>query len=843
MHKRNKLCHFILFMLLCFGLQAQEQIFPFQNWQFSKVGDTAWSSAIVPGTVHNDLYANKLIPDPFFGLNEYKLQWIEKEDWQYRCVFDVPSDIMNKKHLNIVFEGLDTYARVFLNDSLILIANNMFREWDAEIKPFLKEKNNRLLILFESAVNKGTQDSLNLSYKLPGGIRVFTRKAQYQYGWDWSPRFVTCGIWKPLHIEAWDDLKFENVQYVQDTVTKEKALLHAVISTFSDKEQECRIVIRNVGDNTFIAGSDFTLFPGKNSSVLYFQVDTPKLWWTNLLGEPYLYNFELSIYKGSSKIYSDSTKIGIRTLELVQQPDSAGKSFYFKLNGIPVFMKGANFVPADNFIPRITKEKYCELVNAARRSNMNMLRVWGGGIYEDDYFYDLCDENGILVWQDFMFACAMYPGDSAFIENVNEEAKGQITRLRNHPCIALWCGNNEISEGWYNWGWQKQYNYSQKDSLEIWTNYQNLFENILKNNVSFYDYGRPYWTSSPEYGWGRKESLLEGDSHYWGVWWGMEPFDMYEKKVGRFMSEYGFQSYPADETMRTYLDFKISDTTENPNPFWHNKHPLGFQIIDSYLLRDYYDTTNWRKAVKQYTYLSQLAQAYGIKEAIEAHRRAMPYCMGSLYWQFDDCWPGVSWSGTDYYGRKKALYWFVNKAFAPLLISVTERKDTMEVFIISELQDTIMAKLNLKLCDFYGKDLWKTDTNIVIQSNKSECFFRIAKKDLIKDSTMLNKTVFVATINNNPKSRALYYFKSPKALKLPRAKIKTSINNTSRKEEITLQSKTLAKNVFLLSDDSETSFSDNFFDLLPGESKTVYIYLSDQEKKLNKYKLKIFSYR
>jgi len=842
MKKRNLL--FIFFLLVTFRSFAQEKIDPFQHWQFRNTTDSSWIPATVPGTVHADLFNNNKIPDPFFGLNEYNLQWIEKADWEYKCTFDVPYETFNKTHINIVFEGLDTYAKVYLNGSLILTADNMFREWQTDCKPLLKKKDNLLRVVFQSAVKIGMQDSSKSKYILPGGIRVYTRIAQYQYGWDWSPRYVTCGIWKPVYLEAWNDIKIQSVGYYQDTVTSTKANLHLIAFATSDKFQECKIILRDQLNGKILKEETIALAQGLNRIPLKFIINNPQLWWTNGLGNPNLYHFEFDINKGGKKICSDSCKVGIRTIELLQRPDSVGKSFYFKLNGVPVFMKGANYIPADNFIPRVSKNDYEKLINTAVDCNMNMLRVWGGGIYEDDNFYDLCDEKGILVWQDFMFACGMYPADTAFLNNVKNEATYQVNRLTNHPCIALWCGNNEISEGWYNWDWQKQYGYSANDSAKIWNNYTLLFDTLIKNVVNTFDAKTPYWPSSPKYGWGRKESLLEGDSHYWGVWWGMEPFSMYENKIGRFMSEYGFQAYPADETMKTYLDFKTSSAGDNMNPFWHNKHPQGFQTIDNYLLRDYYNATDHKNAVKHYTYLSQLLQANGITTAIEAHRRARPYCMGTLYWQFNDCWPGVSWSGMDYYGRWKALQYFVKKAYSDILVTVTEKNKTLETFVVSDVQKTTKAKLCIFLSDFNGKKIWQKDTLITIQPLSSSCCFTIPVASIIKDTSANNKLFFAARlyIADSLASQAVHYFVPYKLLKLPKANIKRSLKISDNKIELSLSSKTLAKNVYVSLDDKYLKLSDNYFDILPGDEVKIHSEESISSKiKVRKIKLETFN--
>ncbi len=360
---------------------------PFKaSWQFHKPGETKWYKAEVPGTIHTDLLANKLIPDPFYRDNEKKVQWVEKADWEYKTSFAPDPQLLSKKNITLVFDGLDTYAKVYLNDQLILQADNMFRQWKADVKNLLKKQGNELRILFSSAARH--DDSLAAISAIPlsgENNRMYSRKAQYQYGWEWGPRLVTCGIWKPIHWEAWDEKKEE-------------------------KENEGRT-------------------------------------WD---------------------------------VKLITKPDSIGQSFYFTVNGHPTFMKGANWIPCESFSPRAGKlDLYRKLLKEAKEAHINMLRVWGGGIYEDDEFYDLCDQYGIMIWQDFMFAGAMYPGDEHFLKNVEEEIRYQVQRLRHHPCIVLWCGNNEIDEAWHNWGWQREYHYSPQDSTKLWSDYQKLFHELI----------------------------------------------------------------------------------------------------------------------------------------------------------------------------------------------------------------------------------------------------------------------------------------------------------------------------------------------------------------------------
>jgi len=540
---KTRILFFIVLLLISNCLFAQVTKVKFDKWSFKNVKDTKYLPATVPGTVHTDLLANGIIEDPFYRDNEKKVQWIEKEDWIYRTEFTV-ENLEEKRDL--VFEGLDTYANVFINGKKVLYAENMFRGYRVkDINKYLNKGNNVLEIIFRSPI--AIEDSLAKAFykntglkKLPETGRIFTRKAAYHYGWDWSPRLVTCGIWRNVYLEVYENNKINNVcinQAFNDDYTK--AFLYFNIDLITETKYKYEISIVNKSDNTVQS------FPySKSVSVI---IENPKLWWSNGLGKPYLYDFVVVLKKDSIALDTRSITTGIRKIELIQENDSEGKSFYFKLNGVPVFMKGANYIPADNFLPRVTKEKYRALIKTAKETNMNMLRVWGGGVYEDDEFYNQCDENGILVWQDFMFACAMYPFSDNFIDNVKEEAVYNIKRLRNHPSIALWCGNNEIYEGWINWGWNKDFRQAQRELIE--NGYNKLFKELLPSLVYEYTPEIKYVHTSPEIGWGHKESMTQGDSHYWGVWWGLEKFDTLEKKVPRFMSEYGFQGFPDTSTI------------------------------------------------------------------------------------------------------------------------------------------------------------------------------------------------------------------------------------------------------------------------------------------------------
>ncbi len=581
---KNKTFFYIFILLLLRVSSANAQIVSHQlnnGWQFHQQGKTKSYAAKVPGEVHVDLLNNKLIPDPFYGDNEKKVQWIEKENWEYQLDFKVASVLLDKKNVDLVFDGLDTYAHVFLNDKLILRADNMFRQWKINVKYKLKTKDNILKIRFYSAQNKvDSMAKADFPFVIPDNPRAYARKAQFHFGWDWGPKLTTAGIWKEVRLEA----------YNTKPVEKE-------------------------------------FIPPVNA-------------------------------------------------QLIQEADDKGKSFYFKIDGKPVYMKGANYIPADAFVTRTTKSDYRKILTMAKDANMNMIRVWGGGIYENDEFYDLCDSLGLHVWQDFMFAGAMVPGDKDFFYNVKEEVKYQVKRLRDHKSIVLWCGNNEVDEAWSRWGWQSQFKINANDSTKLWNDYKRLFQDSIPKWLNEVDPSRPYISSSPKLGWGVKESITEGDSHYWGVWWGGEDFEVFEKKTSRFVSEYGMQAMPNYESILKFTApedrFLFSDIIKS-----HQKAGNGFQKIDGYLKSYMIDSTRINKlSVEDYTFLTQCVQYYGFKNMILIHRSKQPYNMGTLLWQLNDCWPVASWSITDYFNRTpKAAWYAVKEAYRD---NVLPERDTIK---------------------------------------------------------------------------------------------------------------------------------------------------------------------
>jgi len=792
------------------------------KWEFRKAGTKSWSNASVPGCVQLDLLKDQLIKDPYYRSNEDSVQWVANNDWEYRKIFYLDASSFANRHIELVLEGLDTYADVYLNDSLIVVANNMFRVWKYEnAKSKLRIGKNELLIRFPSVIRRNRELYDKLRQKLPGDEKVVCRKAAYNFGWDWGPKFVTSGIWKPVYLNMYNRVNLKEARFIQKRITASVAYMSAVFTVGSDLSETGRIRIAN--DTLELASQVFSFKKGLNVIRLDFEIKNPELWWPNGMGTPYLYPLRYQVYFGNEIAGQGLQKTGLRTIELMQQKDKPGSAFYFRVNNIPVFIKGANYIPQDNFPSRVSDSIYRALLTDVKGRNMNMLRVWGGGIYEKDVFYDICDELGIMVWQDFMFACAMYPGNQEFLENVNAESTDNIIRLRRHPCLALWCGNNEIDEGWKNWGWIRQYNYSPADSAGVYHAYEDIFNRILPDNVMKLDTLRSYVPTSPLFGWGNQNSKLSGDMHYWGVWWGKEPFTKYSEVIGRFASEYGFQAFPDPGSFTKFTlpgDLKLGSAVMKV----HQKHPIGYEIIDEYMLREFKRPRDF----KSYAYVSQVLQAEGIKTAIEAHRRAMPYCMGTMFWQYNDCWPVVSWSARDYYGAPKALHYYLHREYDDVLVSPIMEHGRLQVYIVSDWQMASEGRLDVQIKGFDGKILRDTTYKITVPSFSSNCFFDIDSASLLKDMD-LRKIVltagFTSADEHHKKYGSVLYFVPCKDLALEKPDITKEIREIPGGFKIIFKTDKLAKSVWFKAN-IKGKFSDNFVDIIPGTPLEIFFSTS-----------------
>jgi len=834
----DRLFTFLFLLLLSVQIQAQPaaRYNLSGHWQFSQSGMNEWLPAIVPGTVHTDLMANGKIKDPFIGMEEQAVQWIDKVDWSYQTVFNADPAWLANSHTMLVFEGLDTYATVWLNGIKIIDADNMFLTWKADIKRLLQEKNNELVVTFRSPIQEGLKKQSEYGIRMPANndqsvtgqigdnvVSVFTRKAGYHFGWDWGPRLVPSGIWRPVYIESWNDFQFSDVFITTTELTGKSANLLADISVTADRPVHGRLVIQS-GDQTWLT-MPVDLEKGTNSFKQKFTVQKPRLWWPSGYGEQFLYPVTCSISDGSTSLAVYSLKTGIRTINLIQDIDADmnGQSFYFNVNGVPVFAKGANYIPNDVFLPRVTDDVYRTIIGSATFANMNMLRVWGGGIYENDLFYDLCDQAGILIWQDFMFACSMYPGNDGFLASVKEEARQNIVRLRNHPCIALWCGNNEIETAWgqyrenMGWGWKQRYNPAQRNIL--WAAYDTIFQGILPAEVKRLDPTISYWASSPSAGLGRlsTDETRSGDNHYWGVWHRQHPFSEYNHYISRFMSEYGFQSFPELDAVKKYTqpaDWNI----ESPVMSSHQRSGIGNLRIREYMAADYIVP----KDFGDFLYVSHILQAEGIKTAIEAHRKNKPYCMGTLYWQLNDCWPVASWSSTDYYRNFKALHYYAKKAFEPVVVIASAKNDSVEFRVVSDRNAKIKSTLQIRVCTLDGKPVSVHKFNASIEPSGNKMIAMLPVNTLLQGHRA-DEIVMVATLveNDVQLNRNLFYLAKPKALQLHKAHINLATSDGGSDWIIQISADQLVKNLMVTFNGRAGIFSDNYFDVLPGETTTI----------------------
>jgi beta-mannosidase len=813
------------------------------GWKFRAISDTKhagvtdWHPARVPGVVQTDLLRNKLIPDPFYRDNEKSLQWIGLEDWEYQTEFDVSTATLQRNHVDIIFSGLDTYADVFLNHKQILTADNMFRRWRVDAKQSLHAGRNSMRIVFHSAVTSMIPKVRALPYRLPtvGQVQLvaeegvatdpYTRKAPYNYGWDWGPRYVTAGIWQSVNLQAWDDSRIDDFHIAQPKVSKQEAQLEAEFDIIATQGGAAVVDVQYRdanGKTQQAAKQSVQLAPGMNHISLPFKIANPNLWYPNGYGAQSLYTFSANLSLGKNVEDHAERRTGLRSLELRRETDQWGKSFTFVVNGIPIFAKGANVIPFDSFPDRVTPEIHRRIMTAARDVHMNMVRHWGGGYYESDDFYDICDELGIMVWQDFMFGGAMVPGDPAFQENVRQEVTEQVKRLRDHPSISIWNGNNEVEAGWMFWGDRLSF----KEAItppqreRVWQDYLILFHDVIKSVVARDGNGIPYWPSSPS-------ANLEappggernGDMHYWSVWHALEPIEQYTHQFPRFMSEYGFQSFPELKTVKQFAEPNDLDIL-SPVMQNHQKNVGGNERIRVYMLREYKEP----KDFASFLYVSQVLQAEAIKVGAEHNRRQRPRTMGTLYWQLNDCWPVASWASIDYYGRWKALQYYTRRFYNDLLVSPFEEEGKVNAYVVSDKVANTSARLRVRVLDFNGKSIFEKTQPVEVSALSSSVYASFTREELLKGTDAQHAFgVFDLIVGDKVESRNVYLFDRTRNLALPNPTISSDLSPGAEGYTLKLTSTVLARNVFVSFGDVDADVSDNYFDLLPNETVTLHV--------------------
>ncbi len=794
----------------------------------------------LPGNIHLDLLSHNIIPDPFLFDNERKVQWVSDRDWSYSRDFELSKDdplLSAETYLDMT--EVDTLATLFINGKELASFNNFHRRWKVDVGEHLVAGQNTIKLDFASPVNfvkeKAAKQHLPewcgpLEIKGRGHLR----KAACNFGWDWGPVVTTSGVLGHIKLRKDHGPEIADYYLKQDHADEDLVVLsiEGVCKELPDGfAVSCRFLDPDgttVFDHQITSTSENqepqTTNHKPNENSFSVSIPSPRLWWCKGLGDPDLYELRLSILDSKGKTVDEKNqKVGIRKIRLVTEKDTWGESFHFEINDVPIFAKGANWIPGDAIFNRMTELDYASLLNSSVDANMNMIRIWGGGYYEKEIFYDLCDELGLLVWQDFMYGCSAYPcNDPDFLENAKIEAEEQIVRLRNRTCLALWCGNNELEQGLVGKGWTKEH--------MSWEDYDKLYNGILANATAALDPETNYWPASPHTPHGQRDDFNNptmGDAHLWDVWHGKQPFEWYRTADHRFCAEFGFQSFPEPKVVNAFT--KPEDREINsPVMELHQRSPVGNSLIMKYMKDWFRDPKDFDQAL----WLSQLLQALAIKYAVEHWRRNRPRSMGTLYWQLNDCWPVASWSSIDYHHNWKALHFAAKKFYAPILISVVEdpRALTMDIHISNDSRDSFEGRFHWSLETCSGELLSEGKEVVLIRELSSSPVTLIDLTESV--SGMEKDVIFFVTledIEGQIISENCSSFVKPKDLSL--ADPGLSFDIQSDKEDgsylLSIKAKRPSPWVWLSTSHDQTLFSDNFFAMKSNETRQILVESSE----------------
>jgi len=826
------------------------------EWQFRQTDSEEWLPARVPGGVHTDLMAAGRIPDPFVADNEKQVMWVAEEDWEYRRTFTIEAGLLAEERVFLVCDGLDTLAEVTLNGQLLGKTDNMFRRYRWEVKALLRDGENELTILFRSpvkyvAARQAARKMKGVAQAIDGGPHL--RKAPCQFGWDWGPKLPPIGIWKDIRLEGRSTARLDDVQLRQSHEYSPSPSLppdregrpvtiSATVAVERWRDVPLTVVMRVTAPDGSVLEGEAEVVEG--ASTVQVPVAEPQLWWPNGYGEQPLYRVEVLLLAGGQTCDRRTYQMGLRTLELRQEDDEWGKSFTFVVNGVPIFAKGSNWIPADSFPTRISDEHLEWLIRSAAEAHQNMLRVWGGGFYEEERFYDLCDRYGILVWQDCIFSCSIYPLDEeAFLENVRAEVTENVRRLRHRASLALWCGNNEMEWGWESWGWAKMEREDEmltlveqvpalrwlirmvggRDLLPDWKElrdaYDRFFHATLPEWIAQLDPDTPYWPSSPSSNTPFRDvnSEAQGDAHYWGVWHGREPFTAYRDHYPRFMSEFGFQALPPLKTIATYAD----EADWNLTSYVMEHHQRG-NHGNGLIVAQMTDSFRMPKDFPSLVYLSLVLQAEGIRYGVEHYRRNMHRISGTLYWQLNDCWPVASWSSLDYFGRWKALHYAARRFYAPVLLSIEDEPPRMGVHVTSDLMEPWEGTLRWSLETLEGEVVQAGQEAVSVAPLSSVLVSDLDFHECISDANCRHVILVCELLDGDRRvglSVATFVPTKHLALTDPGLDVEVRLNDGQLVFEV--KSRSLARFVELALEGVDVVFSDNYFDIPAGRTVTV----------------------
>ncbi len=779
--------------------------------------------AVVPGCVHDDLFRAELIKNPFYRRQELEMQWVGRKNWSYEREVQVPLELFNEDTILLRFEGLDTLAEIFLNGKKVASTDNMFRSWEFDVKALLQPGLNHLQIIFqapitavEEAQKKGKHPMYAWNTPVAEVGTAWLRKQACNFGWDWGLKMATVGIWRSCYLMAYSQGRVKEVKTQQQHH-------HQSVDLCLDIEHEIKRGA-SAALHAFLEDADGELVAevlmkvtGRHSQC-QLTVKKPRLWWPNGLGEAYLYTLHTTLLDAEGEALDVwSQRIGLRTLELQREKDEWGESFQFAVNGMPFFAKGANWIPAQACPSMVSSSQLKYLLNSAADAHMNMLRVWGGGIYESDEFYDLCDEMGILIWQDFMFSCSTYPVfDAKWLANVKAEAEENIKRLRHRPCLALWCGNNELEQGLVGEKWSER--------QMSWSDYKKLFDQLLPSLVKKHDPQTPYWPCSPHSPHGKREDFNSenwGDNHLWDVWFSETEFESYRQKHSRFNSEFGFQSFPEPKTVYSYTEAEDRNIT-HPVMEHHQRSPqAGNRRIGATMLLWFRMPTRFESVL----WLSQIQQGLAIKIGVEHWRRCMPRTMGTLYWQLNDNWPVASWSSIDYYGRWKALHYMAKRFYSPLLLSADEDPLTgkVDLYLSNDVPEALPVSISWRLRTLAGEMVQQGSLDTRMPALKSK---KVKTLQLKKELEQWSREAVIlwceAHVDGEKVSSQAVFFARPKSMELPKSPIRWSIKATGKDSFcIRMKAAKTALWAFVELTQVDGVLNDNFIHLEPGVEEEI----------------------
>jgi beta-mannosidase len=789
------------------------------DWTLSEMGgELGPLPATVPGTVHTDLMAAGKIPDPFLETNEKDVLWVLEKDWSWKRGFDVPVEVLERERVELVFEGIDTAATVFLNGGRVAESDNMYVPLRLDVKRLLRAGANELEVRIESPTRVRRERTERCGLQLPecfDKASAYLRKAPYSYSWDWGPELPTSGIWKPVRLEAFEARIVDVFPRVEMAADMKSAKLSVSVEVESAAAGEAELALNLAGHGVELELAETVeLAAGSSSHVLGFDVESPELWWPNGYGAQPLYDLAAALRAGGAELDSDERRVGFRKVELIREADEVGETFYFKVNGYPVFCRGANWIPDDSFLPRIARESLSESVDMAARANMNMLRVWGGGVYESEDFYDLCDRRGLLVWQDFCFACGMYPDHlDRFRESVRAEAEHNVRRLRGRTSLALFCGNNECHQGWFEWGW--------KNSGK-WDRFygERLYHQVLPGVVESLAPHVPYWPGSA-YGGKTPSDQDSGDMHYWKVWHAKQPAENYETLTCRFLSEFGFEGGPAMKTVREFTAVPEAELHPvHPVMLHHERCSDGPAKLKQYLETEFGPAT---EDLALWVYRSQYVQAHCVGTALRHTRRRFPDCGGVLFWQHNDCWPVTSWSCIDHRCRPKALWFQARRDFAPAAVSLADSGDELSAWVSGNRpEDAPGGEVSVKLLDFAGEELHAATVAFGGAADHRPVKAWSASRDELRLGDGRDR-VLVADylVKGRRVARAVRTFVNCKDQSIGEAEVALEVEPDGEAFNVTVCADRVVLGLVLNADGDPSPFSDNFLYLLPGERQTV----------------------